>query len=387
MVAVLSSGCLAMKRWSSLGLGTIAGVSSLLITTLPGQAQPQLQLEANPPLDEVVPFKQPIELSMQVADDSTGVALDDATIQVRLLAPARTPWLTTDFPIVEGTTLLESAIAAPNGSATMQLMPPIRGSYQLEVTVSPTTAGAFAPFTKTLEFRVPENSVRYRNAAILVAILLAAGFGGGWVIGGSQKLEDGEIAPQPVRIVLSAAMLVAIASLLYISITAELADAHSTHGGAPASQVENQPHPESLTVSLNDLAIAQVGQTIPLEVAVADAATGQPLTDIDLQIVTRLQEYDQTVLAFAANPNVTGAYTWNQQFFDGSPHTVTVQVAPQPDAAVQFEPFELVKQINVNAVEPPMSVRLISLSYLVAFLAAGVGAGFWTRRRWQDSTP
>ncbi len=376
-----------MKRWYSLGLGAVAGVSSLLSTSVPSQAQPQLQLDATPPLDEVIPFQQPIELSVQAVDGSTGVSLDDATIQVRLLAPAKTPWLTTDFPIVEGTTLLDSAIAAPNGEATLQLMPPIRGNYQLEVTVSPVTADAFAPFTETLEFRIPENPVRYRNAAILVAILLAAGFGGGWVIGGSQKLADGEIAPQPVRLLLSAAMLVAIASLLYISITAELADAHSNHGSAPPSQVEKQPHPDSLTVSLNDLAIAQVGQTIPLEVAIADAATGQPLTDINLQIATHIQDYGQTVLAFSATPDATGTYTWDQQFFDGSPHTVTVQVAPQPDAAVQFEPFELVKQINVNGIEPPMSVRLISLSYLVAFLAAGVGAGFWTRRRFQDSTP
>jgi hypothetical protein len=374
-----------MKRLCSLGLGSIAGIASLFLVTAPSLAQSRLELETNPPLDEVIPFKQPITLSLKALGDE-GLSLQDATVQVKLLTPPKTPWLTTDFPIVEGTTLLDMAIAAPKGEAQVQLMPPVRGRYQLVATVTPRVAGEFEPFSETLDFSVPENPEKYHNLLILLAILGVTGFGGGWVIGGRQNVQEGEIAPQPVRLLLSGAVLVAIATLLYITLTAERAKAHAGHRQTEGARVvESQPHPEALTVSLEDLAVARVGQTIPLSVEIASAATGAPLTDIDLTITTDLLDYDQTVLSFQATPDAQGRYTWKQQFFDGSPHGVTVRVSPQPEAAIQFEPFDLVKRIEVDGVAPPLFVRLISLGYLTACLAAGVGAGFWARRRLSNS--
>lgn len=372
-----------MNRWfsgRSSGLRALAGMSFLLLLTASSGgkavASPQLKMVTDPPLAEVIPFEQPITISLS----ATEVPLENARVQIKLLTPARTPWLTTDFPIVEGTTLLDMAVTPVDGEAQFQVMPPIRGRYQLQVSVTPEAAGAFTPFTQTLDFTVPENPLKYRNLLILLAILAVAGVGGGWVIGDSQPLEAGEPMPERVRLLLSAAAVAAIGTLLYIMITAEQANAH-TDSKAATSPVESQEHPVGLSVSLEDLAIAQVGQAIPLAVEVADAATGQPLTDIDLAIATRLLEYDRTVSAFQASPDTTGRYTWNQQFFDGSAHVVTVRVSPQPDAAVQFEPFDLVKRIEVVGVAPPMSVRLISLGYLTAFLAAGVGVGFFVRRR------
>lgn len=375
-----------MKGLYSLGFSAVAGVASLLLATTSSQAQSRLQLDITPPIDEVVPFHQPITVSLETLD--SGVSLDEATVHVKLLAPAKTPWLTTDFPIVEGTTLLDMAIAPLDGAAQFQIVPPIRGSYQLEVSVTPKAGESFEPFTEVLDLQIPENPAKLQNLLILLAILGMAGMGGGWVIGCRQSLEDGEIAPQPVRLLLSMGILLAIAALLYVSFTAETAEAHSSHTPDEiSSRAEAQPHPESMTVSLDDLAMAKVGQTIPLMVELADAATGQPITDVDLAIATTLLDYDQTVAAFRATPDATGRYTWQQQFFDGSPHVVTVRVSPQPGAAMQFEPFELVKHIDAIGVAPPLSVRLISLGYLTAVLATGVGAGFWTRRRLQGSTP
>ncbi len=374
-----------MNRWfsgRSFGLKALAGMSFLLLTASgagKAAASPQLEIVTDPPLAEVVPFEQPITISLS----ATEVPLENARLQIKLLTPAKTPWLTTDFPVVEGTTLLDMAVTPVDGEAQFQVMPPIRGRYQLQVIVTPAAAGAFTPFMQTLDFTVPDNPLKYRNLLILLAILAVAGVGGGWVIGGSQQLEAGEYMPERVRLLLSAAAVAAIGTLLYIMITAEQADAH-TDSQAATSPVESQAHPAGLSVSLEDLAIAQVGQAIPLAVKVADAATGQPLTEIDLAIATRLLEYDRTVSAFQARPDTTGRYTWNQQFFDGSAHVVTVRVSPQADAAVQFEPFDLVKRIEVAGVAPPMSVRLISLGYLTAFLAAGVGVGFFARRRLQQ---
>ena len=371
-----------MKRWWLLILGAIASVTVLLIASVPGLSEPQIALSTNPPLNDVVPSKQPISVSLKL--DDAGKSPAGAAMQVKLLTPPRTPWLTTDFPIVEGTTLLEATVAASDGEAQLQLVPPIRGRYKLAAKVVPEVAGAFTPFTDTLSFRVPENPQKYHNLFILLFILGFAGFGGGWVIGGSQTLEAGEVAPQPVRMLLSVAALVAICTIIYVAATAEMAHSHTP--AEEPSVIASQPHPASLAVSLEDTAIAKVGQAIPLEIKINDAATGQPVTNVDLAIATTLLEDNQTVMAFQATPDDTGKYTWKQQFFDGSPHIVRARVSPQPDSATQFEPFDLTKRIEVEAVPPPLSVRFISLSYFTAFLAAGVGVGFWARRRLQRST-
>lgn len=106
----------------------------------------------------------------------------EAEAQVSLLTPSKTPWLTSDFPIVEGTPLLTFTDVAPAGELTFEPVLPIRGQYQMEVAVTPRVTGAFEPFEQTLTFSVPENLVKYRNAAILVAVLLLAGLGSGWVL-------------------------------------------------------------------------------------------------------------------------------------------------------------------------------------------------------------
>ncbi len=370
-----------MKRWWLLILGVIASVTVLLIASVPGLSEPQIALSANPSLNEVVPFEQPMSVSLKF--DDAGKSPEGAAMQVKLLTPPRTPWLTTDFPIVEGTTLLEATVAAPDGEAQLQFVPPIRGRYKLAAKVVPEVAGAFTPFAETFNFRVSENPEKYRNLFILLFILGVAGFGGGWVIGGSQTLEAGEVVPQPVRMLLSVAALVAICTIIYVAATAEIAHSHTT--AKEPSAVESQPHPASLTVSLEDVAIARVGQAIPLEIKINDAATGRPVTNVDLAIATTLLEDSQTVMAFQATPDKTGKYIWKQQFFDGSPHAVRARVSPQPDSAIQFKPFDLIKRIEVEAVPPPLSVRFISLGYFTAFLAAGVGVGFWARRRLQGS--
>ena len=98
--------------------------------------------------------------------------------------------MTTDFPIVEGTTLLDLEALAPKGELQFQqmLMLPIRGTYQLLVNLKPITPNAFTPIQQTLILSVPENGVKFRNFAIVAIMLLTAGLLGGWVIGSKQAI-------------------------------------------------------------------------------------------------------------------------------------------------------------------------------------------------------
>lgn len=202
-----------MKVIKYFGLFLAATVVSAAVwlCALPVASQTAIQFQTNPPLSQVVPATEPTQLTIQ-AIDANQKPLANANIQLRLLTPAKTPWFTSDFPIVEGTTLLKLSAIAPSSRLQFEQTLPIRGTYRTEVSVTPQIVGAFEPFEQVITFSVPENPVKYRNLAILVAILLLTGLRSGWVLGGNQTLRAGEIAPQPVRILLSGTIVLAIVS-------------------------------------------------------------------------------------------------------------------------------------------------------------------------------
>ncbi len=159
---------------------------SLLVDGTVGSSQtpqPTVRLTTEPAIAQLIPFEAetttyqpPARLTLQAADAS-GQPLENVHLQLQILTPPKTPWFTTDFPIVEGTTLFEMDATAPKGELTLQQVFPIRGTYQLLAKVTPQSANAFAPFEQTLTLLIPENWVKYQNFAILVAILLVVGIG------------------------------------------------------------------------------------------------------------------------------------------------------------------------------------------------------------------
>jgi hypothetical protein len=122
---------------------------------------------------------------------------------------------------------------------------------------------------------VPESSVKYRNFGILATILLLVGIVGGLIMGGRQVFQPGETAPLRVRLLLSGAVLVAIASLLVINVSAEMAShAHLTREHL---QVEKPVVTSSgLQLELTGDSHATVGQVANLQVQAIDTVTNQP---------------------------------------------------------------------------------------------------------------
>ncbi len=149
-------------------------------------------------------------------------------MQVKILTPTPTPWLTTDFPIVEGTQLLDLQADVPTGKLELQQMFPIRGNYQLQITTTPLGVAGGETSRQNIALTIPEDSVKYQNYALLVLILAAAGVGGGWVIGARQVTKDGDVAPQPVRLLLTGAILVAISAMLYVNVSAEMSQSEQS---------------------------------------------------------------------------------------------------------------------------------------------------------------
>jgi hypothetical protein len=382
-----------MKTIQYVGIALAAGFSSgvLWLLTLPSMAsQPSVQLKTTPALSQLIPATEPVQLRL-TAIDAKQQLLRHAHLQVRLYTPPQTPWLTSDFPIVEGTTLLELGTTpgkptsenAPMGSLEVAQVLPIRGSYRMEVRVTPAIAGAFVPFQQTLFFSVPENPVKYRNLAILAAILLLAGLGSGWVLGGSQTVHNGEIAPKPVRMLLSGTILMAIAVLLYINITAEQASSHSDHHHQPGvhTATPSLQRTQGIEVRLSGEKQAVVGQLATQTVQIREADTGKPISDVALKVQAIALEHNKPIFSFQSTPNSEGELTWRQQFFDGAPHRVSVNVLPFSGSKRQFQPLEVSHEIEVEGIAPPLSVRLISLGYFTLIYIVGLFAGVKLRRK------
>ena len=368
--------------------------------------QPSVQLTTSPSIDQIRPleaeatqglgsgsYKPSVQLALQ-AIDAQGQALKDAKIHLQIFTPPKTPWFTTDFPIVEGTKLLDIEGDAPTGRLEIQQTLPIRGTYRLLVDVMPIAPEAFAHIQQTLTLSVTENEAKYLNFGILAVILLTAGLGGGWLIGSRQAVQPGEIAPQNVRLLLSGAIVVAIVALLYVNISAELAQSNMPM--AMSHPTEDAPKPDKparlqsqgLEMHLSGDSSATVGQPAKLQVSVVDAKTQQPVTDVMLKLTTTQLENDWIAFAYQGTPDSTGKLIWQQEFFDGTPHGIEVEVAPQANSAQQFQPFQVAQDISVEGVAPPLFVRLISLTYMTGIVGVGLLMGLWSQRqRIQRSNP
>lgn len=357
--------------------------------------QPNVRLTTEPPTSQIIPFEAeastpqlPTKLTLQ-AVDATGKPLENANINLKIFTPPKNPWFTTDFPIVEGTKLLDIQAIAPQGQLQIQQILPIRGNYQLQVNVTPITPNAFTPIQQNLNLSISESWVKYRNFAILAVILLIVGLGGGWVIGGSQQTQPGEIAPQRVRLLLSGAAAVAIIALLAVNLSAEMAQSQTSHGDHHHHATATKPEAENygvvrqqgLEVQLLGDASATVGEPAKLQVQVIDQKTSQPVSDVLLNVKTTALEDGWVAFAYQGVPDATGKLSWEQQFFDGAPHNIQVEVSPQPNAPRQFSPLRVQKNVDVEGVAPPLTTRLIVLAYLTGIIIIGLLVGMQLRRK------
>jgi len=125
---------------------------------------------------------------------------------------------------------------------------------------------------------------------------------------------------------------------------------------------------------------ATVGKVANLQVKVIDIQTNQPATNVMLNVITTQLENNWVPFAYEGVPDSAGQLTWQQEFFDGAPHRVEVEVSPQPGTARQFRPFQVSQTIEVEGVAPPLRVRLTSLGYFVSIIVVGLLIGLRIKR-------
>lgn len=378
-----------MKKYQLFGVISAVCIALSILYSVMGVSQtpvPRVLLSTNPPLERILPFEaekpqSPVTLTLQ-AVDALNKPLRNALIKLQILTPPSNPWLTTDFPIVEGTKLLQMDAVAPDGKLEIQQILPIRGNYQLLVNVSPLVANAFAPYEQTLNLNVHENPVKYKYFAVVAAILLSVGLLGGWIIGGQEELQQGEIAPQSVRLLLSMLTAVAIITLLFVNISAEVAEAHgSGHSTSTETIAPSVQKSQDLEVRIEADKNATVGKLANLAVQVKDAATGKPINDVALQVKAIALEHNLTVFTYKGVPDQEGKLTWLEQFFDGSPHKVEIEATPKAGSSRQFPSVKVAQSIDVEGIAPPNYIRFIGLFYFTAIVGIGMAIGLLIQQR------
>lgn len=359
--------------------------ASIALTTEPPMTQASpLEAEATAYLGSGK-YNAPVQLKFQ-AKEASGAPLNNARVHVEVMTPPPTPWFTTDFPMVEGTKLLDFVADAPTGEFQMQQVFPIRGNYALKVDVTPITAGAFTPIAQTLNLSVPESSLKLMYFPILLAMLLAVGFGGGWVIGGRGTVRSGEIAPRRVRLLLSSVTVIAIAALMFFNISAELATAHESNAlhenhAEPIADASGLIQSQGLKLELTGDTNTAVGKLASFQAKLTDSQTNLPIDDAVFAIQSIQLENNWVAFAYQGIPNAAGTLAWQEQFFDGAPHKVEVKVSPAPNSKRSFQPFKVTREIDVDGIAPPMNVRLITLGYFTGILTIGMMMGFGLQRR------
>jgi hypothetical protein len=344
-------------------------------------SQSSVQLLTEPALEKIRPLaEKPVKFTFKILD-KTGKALNNANIHLTLLTPPRSPWFSTDFPWVEGTTLLDISQPSKIGEFQFQQILPIRGNYTFKLEVNPLIADSFQPFQQTLSLSVSENEIKYRNYVILLVLLLFIGFGGGWIIGAGESLQAGEVVPQRVRLLLSSAIIVTIATLLFICITAEVGSSHSEHENHQSEisdTLNDQGETTDSIIQLLGQENATVGQLNDFQIKAINPQTQKPISNLSLRIKANQLENNLVIFATKAETDSQGQFRWKQQFFDGSPHELTVTVSP--NISSKSQPLKIGKAIEVEAIHPPLVTRLISLGYMIFTLAIAFGLGFWLHR-------
>ncbi|MBR8832452.1 MAG: hypothetical protein Cpurp_14850 [Chlorogloea purpurea SAG 13.99] len=390
-----------MKIKSWLLFGTLCVLTLIVLTTVSFSRSPltTVDLTTYPTVARIQPFEaeatskqSPVVINLEPKSQD-GKPLENAKIDLTILTPSKTPWFTTDFPIVEGTKLLEISSLAPSGKLKLEQTLPIRGTYQLLVKVTPDSSNSFTPFQQKLKLSVPENGIKYRNFAILATILLIIGLIGGSVIGRGQKIQAGEIAPRNVRLLLSGLIVTAIAMLLFVNISAEIAQSNmSMPMSHPVQHIAEADKlglatSQGLQARISGDNMATVGTPVTLKLQVTNALTQQPGSDVMFDVKVTQIEHGWVAFAYQGVGDGQGKLQWQHQFFDGAPHKIEVEILPLPGGIEKFQPFKVQKQIEVEGVAPPLLTRLISLSYLAGIVLIGFLIGIKLQHKKISPTP
>jgi hypothetical protein len=111
--------------------------------------------------------------------------IQNGSAHIVLSSPERKFFSPTDFPMVEGTKLIDSTLSVENGKASFDYMFPIRGDYGMKVEVMDEKGNSVG--THKLFINIQENPSEVKKGIIFIAFLVLFGFIAGFVLAKRRK--------------------------------------------------------------------------------------------------------------------------------------------------------------------------------------------------------
>jgi hypothetical protein len=333
-------------------------------------------LETSPAAGEIRPDLDYVKVTLKVW--LNGQPLSAGHLQVTVTAPPKPSLLSTDFPIVEGTSLFTLASDLRAGTWTFDYLFPIRGTYSFDLKVSPVSGGPAFPVTtlhKTLH--LPENPAEVRNIWLLVVGLFLLGGVGGVMFARSAAAREGLHAVAVLAVVVLGGLL--LPGHVGVSQAAEHGPgAHgSTSHGSDIHTVEGEAG-WTLAVQATP-SQGTVGKLVRFDIDLRQqGATPSEADGAEIRLVMHHVEDDKAMFETTVYTR-QGHATEQFQFFDGAPHVVTVTA--QPGGAVAVQPLQVRFDMEVEGIHPPTAIKVRTIALLIGVMVVGMVAGFFLPSR------
>jgi len=158
------------------------------------------------PLYSIASASPESELIMHLSHNENGIIPDNTSVTIRIEAlknskripsdikiiltlPERNALFTTEYPVIEGTTLTAAHFKTENGLLEFTTIFPIRGKYSLKASAMPNgSSNSSSKLENTFFINVGEDPHDIINFLILTAFLLLLGILSGYIFGKSKNI-------------------------------------------------------------------------------------------------------------------------------------------------------------------------------------------------------
>ncbi len=360
------------RRWAfcrRVPLGHAASLCYLVLILWTVQAFAiTVSLSSSPPPEMIRPDHDVARVTLAVQHD--GQPLPHGRVRVKVTAPPQPKLLSTDFPVVEATTLLELASDLRDGTFSFDYLFPIRGVYTFDVALQP-VAGAteFSPTAIQKPWQLYESSAEIRNVWLLVLGLFFLGGVFGLVLARSAHAKN-------------ALVLTVILAPMVLGVRAE---------GIVSAQIETASKTQQVVRGENGWALqvdstpaeGTVGKQVRFDMVLTQG--GEVFAEATaLSLELHHIEDDKSIFKTDILAP-TGETSQRLQFFDGAPHRVMITAHPVNSNRAATSPLQATFEMEVNGIQPPMTVKLRTLALLIGVLIIGMVAGWFCPLRSKET--
>jgi hypothetical protein len=301
-----------------------------------------IYFKASPRLELLHPYSDPATLTLLVTG-ADGKPVAQGRVAIRLEAPEPGRFFSTDFPLVEGSRLLDMSLPLRQGRAEWKYLFPIRGQYRLTVEFA---APDGRKTNKTFPLTIRENKQKWVFLAIFSLALFTLGVIAGRIFTSSRSRRKREF---------SVCLLFLLGGLTAI----EIAVAQEPERGRQFGWLEIDP--------------ATVGNPSKVRWRLG----GEENVDsrgVLLTLTIAHLEKNKTVFSVERLP-VEGEFAMDFQFTDGAEYRVSSIAYVTGGRLLRTE-----QSIAVSGVEPPARAMIPAIGFFLAVIALGLGVGRWSRR-------